>query len=326
MSIAKNPVFKGTAFSIVVGITFFLLSPWVTLVNAVILGLIGGILIGNLTKLPENYDAGIKFTGSKFLEFSILFLAFDINLARVQDLGVTSFAIVVATVVFVLIITLVLAKKMNCPGTSGYLVGFGTAICGSSAIAALSSSITKNKEDVGISLAAVNLLGTLGMLALPFILCSLTYSHNQIGIIIGGSLHSVGNVAGAGYGITEDIRKAAITIKLARVALLPLAVIVFTLIIQRNENLSWKKYLKLPYYLWGFIFISTIISFITIPPAIINFMQDAGKIILTIAMTAIGFKVSFRDLFYSGRKALVFGLIIFGLQLAFLFAMVGFIN
>jgi uncharacterized integral membrane protein (TIGR00698 family) len=326
MSLVKNPVFKGTVFSIALGIGFFLLSPWVTLFNAVILGLIGGILIGNLIKLPSGYDTGIKFIGSKFLEFSILFLAFDINLARVQDLGITSFAIVVAVVVFVLIITLVLAKKMNCPGTSGYLVGFGTAICGSSAIAALSSSITKNKEDVGISLAAVNLLGTLGMLVLPAILCSISYSHNQIGLIIGGSLHSVGNVAGAGYGITEDIGKAAITIKLARVALLPLAVIFFTLVIQRNENLSWKKYLKLPYYLWGFIFISTIISFVTIPQSIIDFMQNSGKIILTIAMTAIGFKVSFRDLFYSGRKAIAFGLVIFALQLAFIFAMVGLID
>jgi uncharacterized integral membrane protein (TIGR00698 family) len=326
MSIVKNPVFKGTVFSIAVGVSFILLSPWITLFNAVILGLIGGILIGNLTKLPSSYDAGIKFTGSKLLEFSILFLAFDINLSRVQDLGVTSFAIVVAVVAFVLIITLVLAKKMNCPGTAGYLVGFGTAICGSSAIAALSSSITKNKEEVGISLAAVNLLGTLGMLILPVILCSVSYTHNQIGLIIGGSLHSVGNVAGAGYGITEDIGKAAITIKLARVALLPLAVIFFALIVQRNENLSWKKYLKLPYYLWGFIFISTVISFIAIPSAIIDFMQESGKIILTIAMTAIGFKVSFKDLFYSGRKVMAFGLVIFGLQLAFLFAMVGFIG
>jgi uncharacterized integral membrane protein (TIGR00698 family) len=255
-----------------------------------------------------------------------LFLAFDINLARVQDLGIASFAIVVATVIFVLAITLVLARRMNCPGTSGYLVGFGTAICGSSAIAALSSSITKNKEDVGISLAAANLLGTLGMLVLPFFLCSLSYTHNQIGLIIGSSLHSVGNVAGAAYGITEDVGKAAITIKLARVALLPIAVILFTIIIQRNENHSWKKYLTLPYYLWGFILIATISSFIAIPQAVIDFMQLAGKIILTIAMTAIGFKVSFKDLFYSGRKALVFGLIIFGLQLIFLFTMVGFVH
>lgn len=326
MSILKNTVFKGTIFSFTVGVIILILSPYITFFNSVILGLIGGILIGNLIELPSAYDAGIKFTGSKLLELSILFLAFDINFNRIQDLGITSFLVVLAVVIFVLIITLVLAKKMNCPGTSGYLVGFGTAICGSSAIAALSSSITKNKEDVGVSLAVVNLLGTIGMLALPAVLCSISYTHNQIGLILGGSLHSVGNVAGAGYGITEDIGKSAITIKLARVALLPLAVILFTFIIKRNENLSWKKYLKLPYYLWGFIIISTIISIIPIPLYMVDFMQDSGKIILTVAMTAIGLKVSFRELFYSGRKALAFGLIVFGLQLLFLFIMVSFID
>jgi uncharacterized integral membrane protein (TIGR00698 family) len=326
MNIFKTPEFKGTVFSIAVGMLFFVLAPWLNTLNAVILGLLGGILIGNLTTLHPSYDAGIKFTGSKFLELSILFLAFDIDLSGIQKLGVTSFAIVVVVVVFVLIITLLLAKKMNCPGTSGYLVGFGTAICGSSAIAALSSGITNNKKDVGISLAAVNLLGTLGMLVLPLLFCSLSYTHNQIGVIIGASLHSVGNVAGAGYGMTEAIGKTAITIKLARVALLPVAVILFTLIIKRNENLSWKKYLKLPYYLWGFIIISVFVSLFTLPEFLINGMEQGGKIILTIAMTAIGFKVSFRELFHSGQKALLFGLVVFGLQLALLFGLVSFME
>jgi uncharacterized membrane protein YadS len=44
-------------------------------------------------------------------------------------------------------------------------------------------------------------------------------------------------------------------------------------------------------------------------------METAGKLALTIALAAIGLKVSFRELYASGRKGLGFGLIVFVIQL-----------
>jgi uncharacterized integral membrane protein (TIGR00698 family) len=319
MSFIQKTNMPGIIFSLILGISFYVLAPFISLFNAVILGLLGGILIGNLVKLPSQIDSGIKYTGSKFLEFSILFLAFDINIANIQEVGLISFFVVLLVVVFVLGITLYLSKKVQCPGTAGYLVGFGTAICGSSAIAALAPTVSKNKEDVGISLAVVNLMGTIGMLLLPLILSFIEFSSTQSGLVIGASLHSVGNVAGAGYGMGEEVGKTAITIKLARVAMLPLAVILYSFILKRGENLTLRQHLKLPYYLWGFIFISLLVSFINLPSSISDSMELIGKIVLTIAMTAIGLKVGFKSLFYSGKKAVMFGGLVFVLQLILVF-------
>lgn len=319
MSLFQKSYLPGIIFSLILGISFFILAPFVSLFNAVILGLLGGIVIGNLAKLPSQLDSGIKYTGSKFLEFSILFLAFDINVSNIQQVGMISFFVVLLVVVFVLGITLYLSKKVQCPGTAGYLVGFGTAICGSSAIAALAPSVSKNKEDVGISLAVVNLMGTIGMLLLPLILNLIEFSSVQSGLVIGASLHSVGNVAGAGYGMGEEIGKTAITIKLARVAMLPLAVILYSFILKRGENLTFRQHLKLPYYLWGFIVISLIVSFVPIPVSIANNMELIGKVVLTIAMTAIGLKVGFKSLYFSGKKAVMFGGVVFFLQLILVF-------
>lgn len=310
---------SGFFFAISLGIGFYFLAPYIQLFNAVILGLLGGILIGNTLKLPSIFDSGIKFTGSKLLEISILFLAVDINLTNIQSLGASSFVLVFIMVFVVLATTYFLSKKLNCPGSTGFLVGFGTAICGSSAIAALSPSVAENKEDVGISLAVVNLMGTLGMLGLPILLTFLKINETDSGILIGASLHAVGNVAGAGYGMSEEIGKAAITMKLARVALLPIAVIAFSFFINRKKSVSWKEQLRLPYYLWGFILISILVSFFPIPTSISSFSKETGKLILTIAMTAIGLKVGFKTLFYSGRKALAFGGILFAFQLILIF-------
>jgi uncharacterized integral membrane protein (TIGR00698 family) len=312
----------GILFSVCLGLFFYFVAPFVSLFNAVILGLLGGILIGNLFKIPVILDSGIKYTGTKFLEFSILFLAFDISFSNIKHVGLMSFVVVFLVLVFVLGITLFLSKKISCPGTAGYLVGFGTAICGSSAIAALSPVISKNKEDVGVSLAVVNLIGTLGMLLLPLVLPLFDFTTVQSGLVIGSGLHSVGNVAGAGFGMSEEIGKTAITIKLARVAMLPLAVIVYSFILKSGDNLTWKQHLKLPYYLWGFIIISLFVSFFDMPETLIKTMKNLGNIILTIAMTAIGFRVGFKNLFYSGQKALMFGAMIFLLQLLLLFTLV----
>ena len=55
-------------------------------------------------------------------------------------------------------------------------------------------------------------------------------------------------------------------------------------------------------------------------------MELAGKLALTIALAAIGLKVSFGELFRSGRKGLGFGLLIFLVQIALvatLMAMLG---
>ena len=58
------------------------------------------------------------------------------------------------------------------------------------------------------------------------------------------------------------------------------------------------------------------------PAVFINAMETAGKIILTISMAAIGLRVSFKKLFQSGKKGLVFGLLIFITQIFLLLGLI----
>jgi uncharacterized membrane protein YadS len=44
-------------------------------------------------------------------------------------------------------------------------------------------------------------------------------------------------------------------------------------------------------------------------------MEQSGKIVLTVAMAAIGLKVSFKNLYYSGKRGIVFGAIVFSVQI-----------
>jgi uncharacterized integral membrane protein (TIGR00698 family) len=310
---------RGIFLSVIVGLSAYFLSPILpSTFNSILLALLVGILLGNSIRIPENYQSGISFTSGKLLELSILFLAFSINYKHIAQLGFQSFSIIAIVVILMLLISFYLSKKINCPGSTGWLVGFGTIICGSSAIAALAPGVTKNKDDIGIAMAVVNLFGTLGMIVLPMVLVKVNLSDQQMGLLVGGALHSVGNVVGAGYSIGNEVGEVSITIKLARVALLSPALIFFNYLINRKNVKNWKEHFSLPWYLWSFIFITILSSMISFPEAFLAIMETGGKIILTIAMAAIGLKVSFKQLLLSGQKGVWFGLIVFAIQIGLL--------
>lgn len=309
-------LYKGILLAFLIGLISIVLAPYVRGVNGVILSFVIGVAVGNLYTLPADFAQGIKYSGSKILEFSIVLLAFSISFNEIAVIGPSKFALVALTIILVLILTIYLAKKLKCPTEGGWLVGFGTAICGSSAIAALAPSVTKNTEDTGIAIAIVNLLGSIGMVIMPFTLKYFDVAAIDSSVYIGASLHSVGNVMGAGFGMQDSmIGERALTIKMARVALLSPAIIFFNILVQAGKKRSFASYFKLPLYLWAFISITILVSVIPFPAEFLSAMKKGGNFLLIVAMAAIGLKVSLRQLIDSGQKAMKFGLLIFALQI-----------
>jgi uncharacterized integral membrane protein (TIGR00698 family) len=310
---------KGIVIAVFIGVAVLFFSTQTpSYLNSILLALIIGIVLNNFFSIPNDFEPGLTFTSSKMLELSIIFLAFSINYVSIAKLGVGSFSAIFITVVLILIAVISVSNYFKCPSSTGWLIGFGTAICGSSAIAALAPSVSKNKEDVAVSMAVVNLFGSIGMILLPLLLPYLHFSNNQLGLLIGGSLHSVGNVVGAGYSMSDNVGEVSMTIKLARVALLSPALLFFNYLINRNSVQSWKDYVKLPWYLIGFFIISIGSSLFIFSEEFVQVMEYLGKVVLTIAMAAIGLKVSFKKLISSGSKGIIFGLVIFAIQLILL--------
>lgn len=285
--------------------------------NSYLLALLVGMLLApQMNKIPR-LDAGISLSSAKMLEWSVVLLAFSIDYKAVGAIGANDFMVVISVVLVVLLVTYYLSKVLSCPGKTGWLVGFGTAICGSSAIAALAPKIKAEKEDVAISLAAVNLLGSLGMILLPLLFQFYPFAEKQMAFLIGASLHSVGNVAGAGFSVSEDVGQLALVYKMARVALLsPALLFMVWLNARKTEGQSFK--FQLPWYLIAFILISILVSFLPLPESMVKSSELIGKIMLTIAMAAIGLKVHVLRLLKAGQRGLVFGVIVFALQLGLL--------
>lgn len=315
VQLTSNPIRLFPGLLLVTGLAgvAFVAFPFIPGMNEVLLGLLLGVLAGNLITLPPPYQPGVDAIGREGLNLSIIFLGFGISYQHIGSLGWGTLALLVVTVTVMLVLTFFLARVFRCRSSTGWLVGFGTAICGSSAIAALAGSVTKDKEDVGIAIAVINLLGLAGMLILPLAFPFLPLDETVVATIIGGTLHAVGHVAGAGYGINDVIGDLSITVKLGRVALLAPALIVFNLMV--NRHASVRQHLRLPYYIWGFLLAVTAVSFLSLPDALLETLKWAGKVMLTLAMVAIGMKIGIRRLLATGRIAMGFGVVIFALQI-----------
>lgn len=304
--------FSGILFSGFIGILSFIIAPYIALVNSIVLALFVGILVTNIIRIPDYLNSGINFSSKNVLEYAIILLGFGVSFQDIGNVGWSTLIIIILTITTVLTITFIYSKNKENHRDCGYLIGFGTAICGSSAIAALAPKINANKEEIGISIAVINLFGLMGMVAIPLLL-NPSINIEWVGLFIGGTLHGVSNVAGAGYAMGETIGDLALTIKLGRVALLAPGLIFFNFLV--NKSASIKENLKLPYYIIGFIGATTIVSLFNLPTEIIDVFRLGGKVLLTISMAAIGLSIKFTTLLNQGKVAIRFGAIIFAIQI-----------
>lgn len=325
----------GLSLSLILGMVAWLTAKYTGWMNAVMIALLLGVVLGNGIKLKDSFEKGISWSSSNLLELSIVFLGFEVSYQHINKLGIEAFAGLALLVVAMLFITKWLSARLKCPGQTGLLIGIGTAICGSSAIAAAAPRIAADKTDAGISIAVVNLLGAVGMLVVPAVLPFFISESIQLGFFTGASLHAVGNVAGAAFAMDDASGEYALTVKLARVALLSPALIIYGIILREKSTGSskdnafkntWFKHFNLPLYLWLFITAGVVNSTGIIPEQLLKVLHTSGKILLSSAMFAIGMKLSISKLYKEGRNALGFGLIVFAVQILLVSALVMFLN
>lgn len=303
----------------------FILNASILSLNVVVLGFLLGIITGNLNR-STIFTSGLKFSSGPLLETAIVLLAFQIDFFEILKVGFPILIIIISTISFILFLTFWLVKKMNYSGNSGYLVGFGTAICGSAAIAALGPLVSKDKSEIGIATAVVNLIGGLGIFLIPWLAGLILSDDTQTGILIGGSLHAMGHVAGSAALVNSTAGGIAIAVKLVRISLLTPALFIFRKAISKKGNPEISTAQKLPTYLFLFLGVVVLNSTFDIPKEFLAFNNSLSTSFLTAAMFAIGFGVQLSLLIREGTKAFLFGILLFILMTSILIGLIFLLN
>lgn len=193
-----------------------------------------------------------------------------------------------------------LARVMRRPVAQGLLGGGAVAICGASAALALAAVLPKDETQQRFTLLAVvgvTTLSTIAMVAYPLLAGTLGLPPEATAIFLGGAIHDVAQVVGAGFTVSPSVGETATLVKLMRVAMLVPVVIVVTWLFRREvDPEQGARPPLLPGFLLGFVALVVLNSFGFVPAGVGTVLASASRWCLVVAIAALGVKTSFADL------------------------------
>jgi len=271
---------------------------------------------------------GIEFTARQVLRIGIALLGLRITTTEVVALGWHPIALVVLSVALTIGVSMLAARALGFQPLFGLLTGGATAICGASAALALSAALPGHPQKERATLftvIGVSALSTTAMIAYPMLARWLGLDARAAGIFLGGTIHDVAQVVGAGYSLSHETGDIATLVKLMRVAmLLPVIVLAATLARARVSDGSARPPL-LPGFAVAFALLVALNSTGWIGQPAQAVAGDVSRWCLVASIAGIGMKTQLREVADVGLKpillmlgetaflaALVLGLLHFG--------------
>ena len=274
--------------------------------------LLYALLIGmSLNFLSEGSTAapGIQLVGQTVLRIGVAMLGVRISTGQIVELGVVPIAIVVGGVLATLLFGRYAATCLELTPSQGVLTGGAVAICGASAALAISAVLPKTKDTESNTLFTViivTLLGTITMIIYPPLIRALGLSHHAAGILIGGTIHDVAQVVGAGYLVSDEAGIVATYIKLLRVAMLaPVVTVLAWTYTHRAHTSAAGTSPLLPGFLLAFLALAVANSLGLVSGRAAEIMGQVSRWCLVSAIAALGMKTSLQELARVGWRPLL---------------------
>ncbi len=255
---------------------------------------------------------GIALTSRTVLRIGVALLGARISVELLIGLGPELIGLVVAGVILTILFGLLGAKLLGRGWRLALLTGGSVAICGASAAMAIAAVLPKNEHserNLIFTVLGVTILSTIAMIAYPIITAWLELDDLAAGVFLGGTIHDVAQVVGAGFSVSNETGETATLVKLIRVTMLAPVVLVFALIIrgfvEANPEDGAARPPLMPFFVIMFLVLAAINSFGLIPSFLQGLMADASKWALLISIAAVGMKTSLKTIFDVGGQAII---------------------
>ena len=265
--------------------------------------------------------AGIELVAREVVRWGGARVGLKITAAQVQAMGWQPVLMVVLAVSLTIAVGLLLARWMGFRPFFGLLSGGSVGICGASAALAIAAAVPNHPQKDRATLfvvISVSTLSTVAMIAYPMLARALGLDEQQAGFFLGGTIHDVAQVVGAGYGMSQATGDAATVIKLMRVAMLVPVIMVASVFALRlaaptdssghsSESAAdpvapGKRPPLLPWFAVVFVLLILLNSFLPLPAAMVDAGNALSRVCLVAAMSAIGMKTHLKDILSVGWK------------------------
>ena len=268
--------------------------------------LVFALLLGmamNFLYRQEHTRAGVDLCATQVLRAGVGLLGAGIAVSDIAAIGVSGLGVLLGGMAVTIALGPVLAKMLGLNLDFGLLSSGAVAICGVSAALTLSSVMPKSEEQSKFTLLTVIMVTTIGAIAMvlyPIIVQTLELTPQQAGYFLGGAIHDVSHVAGAGFALSEAVGVEAMTVKMVRVAMLiPIA---WCFLMLFNRSTGSTQSLRPPGFLLVFIALSVVNSLRYIPVNWSATLTELSKLSFLLAIVALGIKTELSGLVAHGWR------------------------
>ena len=255
---------------------------------------------------------GLHLASQRFLRLGIILLGARLSVAQLVAIGLPAVVVVVVTMAAAIAIVLALSRVAAIEARLAVLLAVGAAVCGNTAVVATSPVIGARPRDTAYAVTTVTLFGTLAVFAYPLIGHLGHFADAVFGLWSGIAINDTSQVVAASSAYSPGALEVATVVKLIRNALMaPLLLgIAWTWLRQMGAAGDTGTGVRraLPLFVLGFIALSAIRSTGLITAGVADVFDAAARILILVALAAVGLSVRLEDLRAVGPRPLLVGL------------------
>ncbi|QBX35693.1 putative sulfate exporter family transporter [Paracoccus liaowanqingii] len=250
---------------------------------------------------------GIDFAARGLLRIGVALLGLRVSLDMVAAIGWHFVGLLALSIGAVILASVALARRVGQDRAFGLLTGGSVAICGASAAMAIASVLPAREtteRDLSFTVITVTALSTVAMIVYPMLASALGMDPHQTGLFLGGTIHDVAQVVGAGYSVSDETGDLATVVKLIRVTLLAPVVLIAALVLRRASSGTQTRPPLLPGFVLAFLILAAANSAHVVPGVVVDVASTLSRALLVAAVAAVGMKTSLVRLAEVGPAAI----------------------
>jgi uncharacterized integral membrane protein (TIGR00698 family) len=264
--------------------------------------LLVGLIYGFSFAMP--YSKQIRTASRWLLQASVVGLGFGMNLHQVVRAGASGFVYTATGIATTMLLGLFIGRLIVVDRKVSFLINVGTAICGGSAIAAVSPIIHADDEEIAVSLGTVFVLNSIALLIFPFIGSALRLTQSQFGLWAALAIHDTSSVVGAAAKYGNEALALGTTVKLARALWIVPIALVTAYMMKSKARVQW------PWFILFFCLAAVANTYVPLLAPAYPVLSRVGKVGLTATLYLIGTGLSMSTLKQVGARPLIQGVLL----------------
>jgi len=293
-----------------------------TVVSAVAIAIVMGVLLRNLVGLPEACKPGVSLAVKRLLRIGIALLGAQLSLGQVLRTGGKAVVVVAACILLAILAVRFVSMRMGLSDRLGTLLGVGTSICGVSAIVATAPAIEAKQEETSLAVATITVFGLLAVVIYPLLGRALGLTDVFFGTWAGTAVNDTSQVVATGLIYSQRAGEVATVVKLTRnLFMAPVIVVLSSIYLARarsaGDGAAKKGGVSLktavPGFVLGFLAMAVLNSLNAFPAAALDLIRTASAWLIVIALAGVGVETNLASLrtigfrpFYAGLCAATF--------------------